>query len=921
MPVFFPSIPILTNTSQDAGFNCSNASADPSTSMTTFVESSMAQSSMTQHTNPRGIISQPALQDLRQYFERPRLVANGVLPTTRGNFYSSVIDQTWLASAFPDFSARVSGCTAYRFDVTFHLQCSATPFHQGLICMAFQPGSAFARTDYTFSHTDLPHTRMDISSESMAVLETTFTSASEFFPVGPNFVYGRFAACCLTPTVIPPSSTGATYNLYASIHNLQLFGARPTNTTTLTLQGPMDDEAQASQTAISSRVSQVSTILKMVSNVAPSLSTFSQPLSWFLDATSGALRSYGFSKPPVVGPFTRVIGSSGAQEGNIDQPTPLTVLGPYSTNRIAVDDTVSGSSIDQMALDYVLSRPSQIFVGDFSTSTARGSIVYGVNTSPRCLWWRFKSTTQNGNVALPDKLNSDAVPLKTTVKPSNIMYFASMFRHWRGCLVFRVTFAKTSFHTGRLLACFIPTTTATLSAGSSIITPNSASFGTGYTAIFDLKEGNVIEFECPYLMDMPHLTFSKGSGSFSIQVLDPLLAPSTVSPTVPFMVEVYAKDFTLSCPTAPVFPPATSRVSYLYEQCSDLPIVYEQSGALHCNYTPSVEEVTSGESVCSLKQLIMLPKRTWQKAYNEEINILLPPWFFGNRVPDSYSGLPISDTLSFGHCIAQCYAFVRGSTDYHIYGSGVRIATVTPYDRGSYTPGVTWVDGSVSNMQSVTAFGSEPLHLKAPYYGRTARIEPSLILHLFADNATMVDGNVWSAAKYSRCPGTAFPYPPLTSNFLNSNLFGNNGYLTLPDNFVVLNPGNSETIVARSAGDDAYASFFLGVPPVFVGSGGSFGSKYDPDFPVAGYSQVNNPISTLDSAVVPSALAVSEPALFAQPISSLASALDSVVEPVDLSISQRNTLLTVQPPPAPRPGETTFVRHSLEAISEEMRAQ
>lgn len=114
------------------------------------------------------------LQNLNSYFSRPVSLNRSTISSNRSVLYLKEV--THLSTIFPRFSDRVLGAYGMRYTMVFTLQVAATPFHQGVLAMTFQYGDA-ALNNVVGSIarcTNLPHVRLDLSSETMVQLRVPF---------------------------------------------------------------------------------------------------------------------------------------------------------------------------------------------------------------------------------------------------------------------------------------------------------------------------------------------------------------------------------------------------------------------------------------------------------------------------------------------------------------------------------------------------------------------------------------------------------------------------------------------------------------------------------------------------------------------------------------------------------------------------
>jgi hypothetical protein len=114
-------------------------------------------------------------QNLKKYFERPRLYAS-TTASTRGNLVTYNVNNPvanfWPASAL----TRLLGMFGYRATVKFTVTLASTPFQQGLVAASFQYGcNSFtavnlARSNFPALVTNIPHVLLDFAEHTVAEL-------------------------------------------------------------------------------------------------------------------------------------------------------------------------------------------------------------------------------------------------------------------------------------------------------------------------------------------------------------------------------------------------------------------------------------------------------------------------------------------------------------------------------------------------------------------------------------------------------------------------------------------------------------------------------------------------------------------------------------------------------------------------------
>jgi hypothetical protein len=280
----------------------------------------------------------------------------------------------------------------------------------------------------------------------------------------------------------------------------------------------------------------------------------------------------------------------------VDAVAPAATVGGFMSNQLSVHPRTGGTEVDEMAFDTILGRYSQLFRGTLNTTLSHAATVYASAVCPMHMWFRVQGATfPGGNISLPEFSASG-----NAYQPTNIMYFSQFFRFWTGSFRYRVTFAKSKFHTGRILFTFVPNsvpsanTTPHANAGIAPQPFLSRLQPSQQSKVFDLKDGNEFEFDVDYIYPFPYASTNNSIGTVSMQIMDPLINNGESSSTISYLVEVCAKPgfhfAGLRSPSAPVFTNIGG------------PVVLQSGTGVR---KIDVSDLTVGEKFLSAKQLAM----------------------------------------------------------------------------------------------------------------------------------------------------------------------------------------------------------------------------------------------------------------------------------------------------------------------------
>lgn len=647
----------------------------------------------------------PLAMHVKEYLERPVLLARGNYnAAVRASVYQTPIDRATLSAIFPwDFVTRATGI---RFTIKFRVQFTANPFMAGIVKLVWQPmDSAFYsnRATSTCFASQLPGTYVDISEQTEGVLEIPWTHVYDYMGTTstyPDFTLGFFNLVAYTPVAVGAGADTPNYVIWVSLHDIQLVGANPKNLINVIPQlNPMFVEAKNSG-LISKTLNTVSGITATISNAFPLLSPYFGPTSWFLRAASLSAAAFGWSRPMNVDKISRMAPTTTNYWPNCDAPDTSTSLGLFSDTGVAILPGFASSKYDEMELKYVLGRYSAICYSTLSVADVPDTYCYACVLTPSAMFFRANFPCNVPVASCVPSVSGKAI------QPAPVCYFGNQFSLWRGGFKFRIKFAKTKFHTGRLLVGFYPTSNA-FDNENSMNLPVPTDPISYKTLLFDMRQSNMLEFECPYVAHTPYRDIATTAGVFFVRVLSPIEAPSTVSNIVPFVVEVACTDdFEFHAPVSSTLglKPGTAAPFSTYTQADT---TFKHDGSQQSMFA-------IGEKMLSLKQWISRASiTTAQPVASTAVGAftVLPPNQWTNPVQTSLVAMT-SYNLTPCSYMARCYAFSRGS--YNVsYAGGEGVSWTSLLTR---FPLYRTLSGNAVNIEGLASN-----HIKVPYYSKVSR--------------------------------------------------------------------------------------------------------------------------------------------------------------------------------------------------------
>ena len=500
-------------------------------------------------------ISQPTPpQSIETFFERPIIITSGALAITDTvpvALYSAPMPSTGFLNTM--WKQKCDGLYGMRFTMVFKLQINAARFQQGRYMLCWIPfgGCRGTTTLWTSTwdtmhrvslqgRTQLPHVEIDIGTQTSAILKVPYSSVLTAYPMScltdPNLLgtLGRIYLYPYKPLVSASSLTSCGYSILMSLEDIETYGAAVPQMGKLSKKkkNPSEEE-QDSQgvgpiTSILGAVSGASGVLSTI----PLLTEYMAPLSWVTGILGGTAAAFGWSKPTNMEHVMRYNRNAVAYANNVNAIDNSMPLSSTTDNAVSLLAGFSGCDADETAIMAIASRPAYLTTVNWSTSDVAGTKLAALEVAPM---GNVNTSLQSGN---------------TIMHCTPLQFACSQFRYWRGSIQYTFKIVKTEFHTGRIIVAFSPeffktTVGATTYANTTYL----------HKEIIDIRTCNSFTITVPYMAinnyksipNVPDTDFK--TGGLFIYVVDPLVAPDTVSSTINLLVEHSAgPDFELAYP-------------------------------------------------------------------------------------------------------------------------------------------------------------------------------------------------------------------------------------------------------------------------------------------------------------------------------------------------------------------------------------
>jgi hypothetical protein len=750
-------------------------------------------------------------QDVKDFLMKPVILASGSfgVTDTYSTFPEYLSPNDILGSNNSMMGEKLRGYYGFRATTVLRLVVNATRFQQGRYNLQFVPtggaivgatGNVRRRVDAINStlvqRIQLPHVELDLNCDTEAVLKYKFNSAYGFFPMSSftnttsAMAFGVFKIYPYAPLVAGSGSTTCSYTLWGSFEDIELISAAVPQSgrfsASIRSKNETDKEQDSAQMGpISSSLMRVKRAADVFTKV-PLLSSYASMTSWYSELLAGAASAFGWSRPVNLEHSTRVTQNYLPYAANTDAPDNSFPLSYSYKNQVGKAAGFSGTDVDEMDFSFLCSIPVYNSTATWATSDVSGTALMTISIRPLGL---LVSRTVAG-VGIVD------------IGPYQLI--ANMFEQWRGSMIYKLKFVKTEFHSGRLAISFSPVDPTTGNA----INPTLAQTAFLHRQVIDVRECNEFTFVVPFLSTSPYKLSTQIIGTLLVHILDPLVAPNTVSSSVGIILE--------HCmgPDAEFAVPKKNNMNYvmgLVPQSGD-PFSNKETNVC-ANYRGNIgissippDECSNalfcvGEKISSLRTLMKLPNPvvpTVAPTASLYFNMMpfVIPFTIGTAVPVITPGTLNSDLYTL---ISSLYLYVRGGVRIkYIDNTAVTAAEPLVAYLGTGNVGASYlgngyrfdtVDGS-NDSGTLNRNGLPSHYWKAGYSGEVqvpayGRYHSRLITDCMAN------------------PAGAGPNFGVIS--------------TMPDIYISRTTVPSVatlTGILRSASDDANCGVFLAVPPV-----------------------------------------------------------------------------------------------------------
>lgn len=589
--------------------------------------------------------------DLQGVMTRPIEVANFTWTQRDGQFtqlHNSLYPDTLLANR--NLRGKAEFFTFMRANVRVKVLVNSTPFMIGKLWLYFSPYQTYSGTVPTSlaEVTGYPGVELDVgTAQSMELVIPYCSPLSAINLVTGEGEVGEFTIVVLNPLVSTTTVDAVSVSVFANFENVEL--SLPTAmpmfqyTATRDTAFPQADEGeQMSKDGVISGVADSVGAVASAASELPVIGPVAKTVSWVADAIGGAARFFGFNKP--VSEIAQQPISNVPAKGwtNMDGLDSSIMLGASPVNE-TVTKHVFSTDVDEMDVAYVARKSAYLTTYFWSQTNEPGVVLAAIPVHPGASY-----TTKTGSL--------------TCYHPTMVGFVSSMFEYWRGPMVYRISFAKNAFYSGRLRVSYVPQATSKDTTGMDL---NQAR-----NWIIDLA-GNQHEITVPFVYNAiwaktrlhdlgaadPHCM----TGMLYISVLNELRAPDAVPTTIQFNVWVCGgENIEFAMPSCAQYQVSSAKAQIDDEDdggaAHDEQMRPGQNPILVASSNSSVEAgaMTTGERITNLRALTK--RFSMEGSYVMDRNL-----YIFDKDPSNFGGATIVDYVSL------IYRFYKGSRRWKVW--------------------------------------------------------------------------------------------------------------------------------------------------------------------------------------------------------------------------------------------------------------
>jgi hypothetical protein len=588
---------------------------------------------------------------LGDFLKRPTLIKS--FTWSESGFGETDFDPWSLFLNNTNIKYKLNNFAYFRGNLKVKILMNASPFYYGALFFAYTPLQDTIMPLYSTTNKLIP-----ISQQPGLWLYPQANAGGEMtlpFIWDRNYVQltsaadvaklGRFKAIQYTPLASANGATsnGCTIQIYAWCEDSTVTGP----TVGLALQGGMDEYGNGPVSAMASATASWANYFTRI----PIIGRFAKATSIGASAVSQIATLFGWTNVPVIEDVRPIknLPFHDLASAHLSEPTSKMTLDPKG--ELSVDPRIIGvEADDELAITSLCTRESYLTSSLWETTNSVGDLKFAAQVHPQ----------------MADYVTSTANTYTMANTPMGMV--GSLFRHWRGDIIYRFKVICTKYHKGRLRITWDPV--------ASLNVPNDTT-NIAMTKIIDLSESDEIEFRVPYMqarqwsnsVSLPTRLWSTSAmvtptanvynGTITVRVLTNLSAPVDVAPVSIFVFVRGAENIEFANPAD------------LSTTMTNFPM---QGGEAAFETTPEKEQylVNWGEAVPTLRLLLRRSQIYDQQCVTA---VAADTYGYGELVQSRFPSSPGYDP--FGRFAARGVE-TPGTTYSYTYSAMTPLAAIAP---------------------------------------------------------------------------------------------------------------------------------------------------------------------------------------------------------------------------------------------------
>lgn len=441
-------------------------------------------------------------------------------------------------------------------NIKIKLTINANPFVSGKLLLVYSPYEDLTPAQHKMNNyprmtiSAYPNCEIDLQLDTSVEILIPFLSYKEAYNlIQKDIDYASVYLYALTNLRTPSASNPVTINVFGSFEDITLYGPTLSEVSSSYLTDKQNflrklkelpdyklkqlaeiqikSEQKDNKGIISEVASKVSGLAGSLSSV-PVVGSIATDVKWVSDMVGNVASLFGFSKPTTVQEnckLSNIPGYGSTHMKTIDQGNSLALNNDY---KLGDQRDVFQTNIDEMQIEYVCNNAA---IRDVTSWVSGTNYFFETSVSVPFL--------QNGT-------SKTLVPFE---------FCAQFFQRWRATMCFKVSIAKTCFHSGRLEVYFnVGQTTPTLT--NSMTTEEASNC---FRAVLDITNDTELTVKIPYISNLLWLDKGDTMGYFKIRSMGDLVYNSNVSDTVDIVVHQWAENVMFVDPSTPfIYPTDTT---------------------------------------------------------------------------------------------------------------------------------------------------------------------------------------------------------------------------------------------------------------------------------------------------------------------------------------------------------------------------